>query len=86
MCVARELPASYDAGLNDAPVSAAQAAIDRLDAAVAALGQVDWSRESADTVRKASVVLQRTVNSVSAQALRPLSSSNAGRRTSLTEQ
>ena len=56
----------------DPAVSPAAAAIAALDAAVAGLAGVDWSRESADSVRRASVVLQRSVNRVTAQALRPI--------------
>lgn len=44
----------------------------KLDAAIAELGEVDWQRESAEMVRRASVVMQRQVNQVTAQALRPV--------------
>ena len=78
-CVARERAATYTAGTNqqatqpaDAQRSPAQDAIAQLEAAITALGQVDWQRESADSVRRASVVMQRAVNRVTFQALRPV--------------
>src|SRR5687768_14342366 len=76
--VARERVATYDPGAQPDPAasrsfaSPADEAIAQLEAAIAALGEVDWQRESADSVRRASVVLQRAVNRVTAQALRPI--------------
>ena len=67
-----ERPVRRVSGVSDDGRSPAQAAIARLESAIAAVGEVDWQRESADSVRRASVVLQRAVNRVSAQALRPI--------------
>ena len=82
--VARERGAGYDAGGAEpqaqagaqpdaaAPRSPAAEAIAQLDAALEALAQVDWQRESADAVRAASVKLQRRVNRLTAESLRPV--------------
>ena len=70
--VAREPRAAYaSAPLVPARPTAAEA-LAQLDAAIAALGEVDWAAESDTEVNAAAVKLQRQVNAVSAQALRPL--------------
>ena len=67
--VARERQAGYDA-CSARPT--AEQALAQLDAALAALGQVDWSVEGAAGVNAGAVAMQRRVNQVQALALRPL--------------
>ena len=67
--VARERGVGYDVV---PPRPTAAEALAQLDAAIAVLGQVDWRGETEDTVNAAVVGLQRRVNQVAAQALRPI--------------
>ena len=70
--VARERPVGYDAGRVWPTVSPADAAIAQLESALESLAAVDWTDESDDTIRSASIGLQRLVNRVSAAALGPV--------------
>ena len=77
MCVARERGETYNPGVaddagDDQSWSPAADALAQARAALAALDQVDWSREDNATVRAAAVDMQRLVNQLSAQALRPV--------------
>ena len=70
--VAAEPAAGYDAGTTVPARPTAQQALAQLDAAIAALGRVDWSAQDDAGVNTAAVALQRRVNQVTAVALRPL--------------
>ena len=67
--VAAEPAATYEV-VPSRPTAAA--ALAQLDAALAAVAEVDWSIEADDDVNAAAVGLQRRVNRVQAVALRPL--------------
>ena len=69
VCVARERGPAYQVV---PPRPDATAALAALDTAVSALAAVDWASESDETVNAAALRLQRQVNQVSAQSLRPL--------------
>ena len=71
--VARERAAAYDAGVDALPpTSPAEVALERLEAALDVVRAVDWSGESNEVVRAASVGMQRLVNQLSAAALAPI--------------
>ena len=67
--MARERGVAYD---TVPPRPTAVEAIAQLDAAITTLGQVDWKSEADATVNAAAVGMQRRVNQVQAQALRPV--------------